>query len=75
VSSFLRLPPVRAVVYRLIDAGIFRHALEERLKRDFIVLDAASAEDAHGATATAAVVTTIPSADQAGHRAAGGSTL
>jgi hypothetical protein len=39
VVSFLRLQPVRAVAYRLIDANLFRHRIEERLKREYIVLD------------------------------------
>lgn len=38
--SLLRLQPVRAVAYRLIDANVFRHRIEERLKREYIVLDA-----------------------------------
>ena len=42
--SLLRLHPVRAVVYRLIDANVFRHTLEERLKRGYIVTEAAPAE-------------------------------
>ncbi|HXY81412.1 MAG TPA: hypothetical protein VEH55_08585 [Gaiellaceae bacterium] len=42
--SFLRLPPIRAVAYRLIDANVFRHTLEERLKRGYIVNEAVPAE-------------------------------
>jgi hypothetical protein len=36
VSSLLRLPPVRALAFRLIDANIFRHSLEEGIKRQYI---------------------------------------
>lgn len=71
VPSLLRLSPVRAVAFKLIDAGIFRNALEERLKRDFIVLDASPVEASHHD----AVVKTLPTADQAGQRAAGGSPV
>ena len=39
--SFLRLQPFRSLAFRLIDANLFRHALEERLKREYIVMEAA----------------------------------
>ncbi len=56
--SFLRLHPIRAVAYRLIDANVFRHALEERLKRGYIVTEAAPAEvrDEHPVEAPAVPV-------------------
>jgi hypothetical protein len=34
----LRLQPLRSLAYRLIDADIFRHALEERLKHRYVTL-------------------------------------
>jgi hypothetical protein len=39
VSSILQLRPFQAIAHRLIDAGVFRHSLEERLKRKYIVLE------------------------------------
>jgi len=65
--SFLRLHPVRAVVYRLIDANVFRHTLEERLKRGYIVTEAGPAEVREDHPAEAAAVTV--------RAAAGGSRL
>jgi hypothetical protein len=39
VLKLLRLQPFRALAYCLIDADLFRHALEEHLKREYVVLE------------------------------------
>jgi hypothetical protein len=37
VQRLLRLRAFRALAFIFIDANLFRHALEERLKREYIV--------------------------------------
>jgi hypothetical protein len=68
MASLFRFPPIRAVAYRLIDANVFRHTLEERLKRAYIVTEAVPAE-AHDEPVADAPAVTVPRA------AAGGSRL
>jgi len=68
MASLLRLSPIRAVAYRLIDANVFRHTLEERLKRAYIVTQTVPAE-ARDEAVTDAQAVTVPRA------AAGGSRL
>jgi hypothetical protein len=52
VTFLDRFRVVRPVAYWLIDRNVFRHALEERLKRDYIVGEtaepAAQVDDAAG---------------------------
>jgi hypothetical protein len=43
VTFLSRFRVVRPVAHWLIDRNIFRHALEERLKRDYIVAEAVEA--------------------------------
>jgi hypothetical protein len=45
MQALLRLRPVQALVYLLIDTNVFRHALEERLKRRYIVRGGSSSGD------------------------------
>jgi hypothetical protein len=45
MQALLRLRPVQALVYLLIDANVFRRALEERLKRRYIVRGGSSSRD------------------------------
>jgi hypothetical protein len=37
VRTLLRLRPFRALAFVFIDSDLFRHALEERLKREYLV--------------------------------------
>ncbi len=37
MGHLLRLRPFRRIAFMFIDTNVFRHALEERLKRQYIV--------------------------------------
>jgi hypothetical protein len=45
MQALLRLRPIQALVHLLIDTNVFRHTLEEHLKRRYIVRGGSSNGD------------------------------